>query len=111
MRSSVGKPREVRNALMALGLGKLLQFVELPDTKEVRGLIAKAPHMLSILDGPDILFPPLEESTLGYDRIRDVVEAVRAERIRAGESERLRSSCSRPPIRVNLAIPRNAPLP
>lgn len=80
IRSSVGKPRELRDALKALGLGKLFQFVELSDTKEVRGLIAKAPQMLSILDGPDILFPPLEECTLGYERLRDVVEAVRAER-------------------------------
>jgi large subunit ribosomal protein L30 len=83
IRSSVGKPREVREALKALGLGKLYQFVELPDPKEVRGLMAKAPYMLSKLDGPDILFP-LEKSTLGEERIRDVVEAVRAEAIRAG---------------------------
>jgi large subunit ribosomal protein L30 len=83
IRSSVGKPREVREAVKALGLGKLYQFVELPDTKEVRGLMAKANYMLSKLDGPDILFP-LEKSTLGDERIRDVVEAVRAESIRAG---------------------------
>jgi large subunit ribosomal protein L30 len=79
IRTSIGRPRETREALKALGLGKLYQFVELPDTKEVRALIAKVPHMLSILDGPDILFP-LEKSTLGDERIRDVVEAVRAER-------------------------------
>jgi large subunit ribosomal protein L30 len=77
IRTSVGRPRETREALKALGLGTLYQFIELPDTKEVRGLIAKVPHMVSILDGPDILFP-LEKSTLGDERIRDVVEAVRA---------------------------------
>jgi large subunit ribosomal protein L30 len=79
VRTSIGRPRETRDALKALGLGKLYQFIELPDTKEVRGLIAKVPHMVSILDGPDILFP-LEKSTLGEERIRDVVEAVRAMR-------------------------------
>jgi ribosomal protein L30 len=79
IRSATGSPRAVRETLKALGLGKLYQFVELPNTKEVRDLITQAPHMLSILDGPDILFP-LEKSTLGEERIRDVVEAVRAER-------------------------------
>ena len=78
IRTSIGRPRETREALKALGLGKLFQFVELPDTKEVRALIAKAPQMVSILDGPDILFP-LEKSTLDYERLRDVIEAVRAE--------------------------------
>jgi large subunit ribosomal protein L30 len=78
IRSGIGAPRE-RETLKALGLGKLYQFVELPDTSEVRGLIAKVPHLLSILDGPDILFPR-EKSTLGEERIRDVVEAVRAAR-------------------------------
>jgi large subunit ribosomal protein L30 len=79
IRTSIGRPRETREALKALGLGKLYQFIEIPDTKEVRGLIAKVPHMVSILDGPDILFP-LEKSTLGEERLRDVIEAVRAER-------------------------------
>ncbi len=69
----------MRGALKALGLGKLYAFSELPDTQEVRGMIAKVPHLLSILDGPDILFPR-EKSTLGEERIRDVVEAVRAAR-------------------------------
>jgi ribosomal protein L30/L7E len=69
----------MREALKALGLGKLYAFSELPDTQEVRSMIAKVPHLLSILDGPDILFPH-EKSTLGEERIRDVVEAVRAER-------------------------------
>ena len=77
IRSGLGASREMRETLKALGLGKLFAFSELSDTKEVRGMIAKVPHMLSILDGPDILFPR-EKSTLGVDRILDAVEAVRA---------------------------------
>jgi large subunit ribosomal protein L30 len=77
IRSGVGATREMRDALKALGLGKRFKFSELPDTKEVRGMIAKVPHMVSILDGPDILFPR-EKSTLGVERILDAVEAVRA---------------------------------
>lgn len=79
IRTSTGRPRDTREALKALGLGKLFQFVELRDTKQVRSLIAKVPHMVSILDGPDILFP-LEKSTLDLERLRDVIEEIRAER-------------------------------
>jgi ribosomal protein L30/L7E len=79
VRSNVGTTREMREALKALGLGKLFQFSEIPDTKDVRIALAKVPHIVSILKGPDILFPR-EKSTLGSDRIRDAVEAVRAMR-------------------------------
>jgi large subunit ribosomal protein L30 len=79
VRSNVGTTREMREALKALGLGKLFQFSEIADTRDVRIALAKVPHMVSILDGPDILFPR-EKSTLGSDRIRDAVEAVRAMR-------------------------------
>lgn len=79
IRSGVGAPREMRDALKALGLGKLYKFSELPDTREVRSMIAKVPHLVSILDGPDILFPR-EKSTLGAERILEAIEAVRAAR-------------------------------
>jgi ribosomal protein L30/L7E len=77
IRKGVGATREMRSALKALGLGKLYQFSEIPDTKEVRALVAKVGGLISILDGPDILFPR-EKSTLGEERIRDMVEAARA---------------------------------
>jgi ribosomal protein L30/L7E len=77
IRKGIGATREMRSALKALGLGKLYQFSEIPDTKEVRALIDIVPHLVSILDGPDILFPR-EKSTLGEERIRDMVEAARA---------------------------------
>jgi hypothetical protein len=69
----------MREALKALGLGKRFAFSELRNTPEVRRLIAKVPHLISLLDGPDILFPR-EKSTLGIDRIIDAIEAVRAAR-------------------------------
>ncbi|MGH9422909.1 MAG: uL30 family ribosomal protein [Thermoanaerobaculia bacterium] len=79
VRSAKGTTREMREALKALGLGKRFAFSELRNTPEVRRLIAKVPHLISLLDGPDILFPR-EKSTLGIDRIIDAVEAVRAAR-------------------------------
>jgi ribosomal protein L30/L7E len=79
IRSNVRATREMREALKSLGLGKRFMFSEIPDTKESRAAMAKVGHMVSILDGPDILFPR-EKSTLGIDRIIDAIEAVRAMR-------------------------------
>jgi large subunit ribosomal protein L30 len=78
IRSAARVSREARETLKALGLGKLYDFHRLPDTKEVRSMVAKVGHLVSILDGPDILFPT-GKSTLGVERIREAVEAVRAE--------------------------------
>jgi ribosomal protein L30 len=57
IRSAARVTREARETLKALGLGKLYDFHRLPDTKEVRSMVAKVGHLVSILDGPDILFP------------------------------------------------------
>jgi large subunit ribosomal protein L30 len=78
VRSAARVSREARETLKALGLGRLYDFQRVPDTKEVRSMIAKVGHLVSILDGPDILFPT-EKTTLGIERLREAVEAVRAE--------------------------------
>lgn len=78
VRSAARVTREARETLKALGLGRLYDFQRVPDTKEVRSMISKVDQLVSILDGPDILFPT-EKSTLGVERIREAVEAVRAE--------------------------------
>ena len=49
------------------------------DPRLIAAMIAKVGHLVSILDGPDILFPT-GKSTLGRERIREAVEAVRAAR-------------------------------
>jgi len=78
IRSAARASREARETLKALGLGRLYAFQRIPDTTEVRSMVAKVGHFVSILDGPDILFPT-GKSTLGIERIREAVEAVRAE--------------------------------
>jgi ribosomal protein L30/L7E len=78
IRRGVDASQEAHDALKALGLGEIYKFSEIPDTKEVRKLMAKVGGLISILHGPDILFP-LEKSELGEERIRDMVEAVRAQ--------------------------------
>jgi large subunit ribosomal protein L30 len=48
--SGIGCPREMRETLKALGLGKMHRVAERADTKEVRGMIAKIPHLVKVVD-------------------------------------------------------------
>jgi large subunit ribosomal protein L30 len=48
VKSTIGKPKKHRDIVTGLGLKKLNQEVELSDTPEVRGMIAKISHMLNI---------------------------------------------------------------
>jgi large subunit ribosomal protein L30 len=50
VRSGIGFPREMRETLKALGLGKMHRVAERPDTKEVRGMIAKIPHLVEVVE-------------------------------------------------------------
>jgi large subunit ribosomal protein L30 len=50
VRSGIGCPVEMRETLKALGLGKLHRVSERVDTKEVRGMIAKIPHLVEVVD-------------------------------------------------------------
>ena len=50
IRSGISCPIEMRETLKALGLGKMNRIAERPDTKEVRGMIAKIPHLVEVLD-------------------------------------------------------------
>ncbi|BCS53075.1 50S ribosomal protein L30 [Geobacter sp. SVR] len=47
-KSTIGKPKKHRAIVAGLGLTKLNQTVELADTPEVRGMIAKISHMVLI---------------------------------------------------------------
>ena len=50
IRSGIGCPRNMRETLKSLGLGKMHRIAERPDTKEVRGMIAKIPHLVEVVD-------------------------------------------------------------
>ena len=50
VRSGIGCPVEMRETLKALGLGKLHRVTERVDTKETRGMIAKIPHLVEVVD-------------------------------------------------------------
>ena len=49
IRSGIGCPIEMRETLAALGLGKMNRVSERADTKEVRGMIAKIPHLVEVV--------------------------------------------------------------
>ena len=50
VRSGIGCPREMRETLKALGLGKMHRVAERHDTKEIRGMIAKIPHLVEVVE-------------------------------------------------------------
>lgn len=50
IRSGIGCPREMRETLRALGLGKIRRISERVDTRETRGMIAKIPHLVQVVD-------------------------------------------------------------
>ena len=50
VRSGIGCPREMRETLKALGLGKMHRVAERLDTPDVRGMIAKIPHLVEVVE-------------------------------------------------------------
>jgi large subunit ribosomal protein L30 len=50
IRSGIGCPVEMRETLRSLGLGKIHKVSERVDTKEVRGMIAKIPHLVEVVE-------------------------------------------------------------
>ena len=48
VRSSIGAKPKHRGTLRALGLGRIGKSNTLPDRPEIRGMIAKVPHMITV---------------------------------------------------------------
>jgi large subunit ribosomal protein L30 len=48
IRSGIGCPREMRETLRALGLRRIHQIVERQDSREIRGMIARIPHLVEV---------------------------------------------------------------
>ncbi len=53
VRSGIGCPREMRETLKALGLGKMHRVSERADTNEVRGMIKKIPHLVEVISNDE----------------------------------------------------------
>ena len=48
--SPIRRPESQKKVLIGLGLGKMHRVVEREDTPEVRGAIAKLPHLVQVID-------------------------------------------------------------
>ena len=48
VRSGIGTKPKHRGTLRALGLGRIGQSNDLPDRPEIRGMIARVPHLVTV---------------------------------------------------------------
>ncbi|MEM7326102.1 MAG: 50S ribosomal protein L30 [Actinomycetota bacterium] len=49
-RSAIGSKPKQRGTLRALGLGRIGKTNVLPDRAEIRGMIARVPHLVEVTD-------------------------------------------------------------
>jgi large subunit ribosomal protein L30 len=49
-RSSIGFAKKQKDVVRSLGITKLNQTVTRPDTPSMRGIVAKVPHLLRIVE-------------------------------------------------------------
>jgi large subunit ribosomal protein L30 len=49
-RSSIGYSKKQKDIVKSLGITKLNQTVERPDNASMRGIVAKVPHLLRIVE-------------------------------------------------------------
>ena len=49
-RSSIGFAKKQKDVVRSLGITKLNQMVTRPDTPSMRGIVAKVPHLLRIVE-------------------------------------------------------------
>jgi large subunit ribosomal protein L30 len=50
VRSPIGFDRKQREVLKGMGLRRIRQIVELPDNDASRGMIAKVPHLVQVVE-------------------------------------------------------------
>ena len=53
IRSSIGTKPKQRGTLRALGVGRIGNTHVLPDKPEIRGMIAKVPHLIEVQEVAD----------------------------------------------------------
>jgi large subunit ribosomal protein L30 len=53
VRSAIGTKPKHRGTLRALGLGRIGRSNTLPDRPEIRGMVAKVPHLITVEEVED----------------------------------------------------------
>jgi large subunit ribosomal protein L30 len=51
VRSAIGAKPKHRGTLRALGLGRVGRVAVLPDRPEIRGMVARVPHLVHVEEG------------------------------------------------------------
>ena len=49
-RSAIGFPKTQKEVVRSVGFTKLNQILERPDTRSMRGVVEKVPHLLRIIE-------------------------------------------------------------
>ena len=85
-RSSIGEKPKARGTLRALGLGRIGTTNTLPDRPEIRGMIAKVPHLIAIdAAGPQGSAKANQSGQAVPEAVADVVEQVADDHADAAE--------------------------
>jgi ribosomal protein L30 len=50
IKSGIGYPKDQKATLVALGLRKISQIVEIEDTPSMRGMLRKVHHLVSVVE-------------------------------------------------------------
>ncbi len=50
IKSRIGAPKDQKSTLLALGLRKISQVVEVNDTPSARGMIRKVHHLVTVVE-------------------------------------------------------------
>ncbi|HEV3363467.1 MAG TPA: 50S ribosomal protein L30 [Acidimicrobiia bacterium] len=61
VKSAIGSKPKARGTIRALGLRRINSTNVLPDRPEIRGMLAKVPHLVSVEDAPGSGVSPDEE--------------------------------------------------
>ncbi len=82
-RSAIGTKPKHRGTLRALGLGRIGQTNTVPDRPEIRGMIARVPHLVAVgenVDGPQGSDKANEAGEAVDPAVAEVVEEVAADK-------------------------------
>jgi len=81
VRSGIGFPYRQKEMVRSLGLRRLNQIVECPDTPQIRGLVARIPHLVAIVDEPSkpAMWAAVPEYTLRPPEVVPVASPAPAE--------------------------------
>lgn len=50
IKSRIGAPKDQKATLLALGLHKISQVVEVEDTPSIRGMVRKVHHLVTVVE-------------------------------------------------------------